>query len=174
MPVSEMINDGLMFAALRFTPGKFASAYAGYQAVDTGGSIDQNRELLSQEWAKAKANGGFIYADGLSLEGDIGVRGNLAIGGFVAVNFNDWDVFGSVYATGELGAKLGMPNPTFSINHERTLSTSPNYLDALTGEYTLHGAGENWRSTNRALEVSYIRAAGGTISGIQFTSELKS
>lgn len=117
-------------------------------------------------------NGGFTYAGGFTFEGDIGVKANVAVGGFMAVNFANMDVNYGLYGTSELGSKLGMPIPALNIGQENTIFTSPDFKNALVGKYSLYGAGDNYRNTGRSLEASYIRAANGEISGSQFTTEL--
>jgi len=123
-------------------------------------------------WPKLVGHYSFTYATGVTGELDVGTKVNLAIGGYLAVDFNTMKFNYGGYGTFEGGSKLGLPNPTASLGWEHTVFTTKDYEGALVGKYSIHGAGDNYRKTGRALTGAYISAAGGAISGYQFTVEL--
>jgi len=158
--------------------------YAGYQVADAGlgmltdpsgtaAAMRQGIKTGQHIYHEGVRNGGFTYATGVTGELDVGTKVNLALGGYLSVDLKTMDFNYGIYGTGELGSKLGLPNPTASRGWEHTVFTTSKFQDALVGKYSIHGAGDNYRNTGRALTGAYISAAGGAISGYQFTSELK-
>lgn len=139
----------------------------------TAAAIRQGIKTGQHIYHEGVRNGGFTYATGVTGELDVGTKVNLALGGYVSVDLKTMDFNYGIYGTGELGSKLGLPNPTASLGWEHTVFTSKDYENALTGKYRLHGAGDNYRNSGRALTGAYIVAdSKNDISGYQFTTEL--
>lgn len=154
----------------------YGTAQAGWNVLTnpagTAETVRSSIALGQDIYRQIDRTGGFTYATGIAGEIEAGAKFNVAIGGFIAVDFKNGDMFGSVYANAEAGGKLGLAFPAASLNLENTLFTSPNYRGAMAGGYTHGGLGDNWKNTNKSLGLSYVSAAEGRIGGIQLSTQL--
>ncbi|WP_409424623.1 MULTISPECIES: hypothetical protein [unclassified Pseudoalteromonas] len=133
--------------------------------------INDMHRVGKQIYHEAKRNGGLTIASGIAVSGDVGTRWALTpIGLWGSLDFNNMSFNGGFYGSGEIGSKLGLPSPSWSIGSETTIFTTSDYHNALSGKYTLQGASYN--VSGKTYELAQIQAAQGNINGYQFTKEL--
>ena len=154
----------------------YGTAQAGWSMLTnpagTAETVRSSIALGQDIYRQIDRTGGFTYATGIAGEIEAGAKFNVAIGGFIAVDFKNGDMFGSVYANAEAGGKLGLAFPAASLNLENTLYTSPDFNRAMAGGYTHGGLGDNWKNTNKSLGLSYVSADKGNIGGVQLSTQL--
>ncbi|MEZ8148966.1 hypothetical protein [Enterovibrio norvegicus] len=153
------MHDGLLLAGAYVAPGKQLLASA---AFSSGSTLYHYRDDLYNVAQQSIENGGVTVAVGFTPSYTaIHQQGAAALGLWLASDFSE--VASGGYFSGELGPYVAKNNLTFDFGIEVSIFATPDYKNALSGPYTLTGAGYNQNN------VSYINAANGTIKGLQYT-----